>query len=133
MLCLISAASSVDANANTEPNRQPDSTVYESFENLFKALEQVKSSLSSNYQKMVSNDTDAMSNWFAYSHLLKPINRALMDNLFPVLLDQSDLEVSSDCMTTLFDFATAIDQQKSWAYRSKANFFYFITYIFSNT
>lgn len=101
------------SSASTPPS------VYDSFSVLLNSFQTFRESLSEQYREMVGNDTSALVNWIAYSNLLKPINSALLDSLFPTLTASPDLAISNACFLTLLDFAQAINQQQSWAYRSK--------------
>ena len=118
-------------NIPPDPQSGPSGTIsmYDSIDKLLETLKQTHSTISSTYTRLIQNETSPIGNWIAYSKMMKPINSAIMDSLFPTLSFNANLNLSTDCLLSLVDFAQAIDQQQTWAYRSKFFVFYnFVSY-----
>ncbi|KAJ6223430.1 hypothetical protein RDWZM_001975 [Blomia tropicalis] len=106
-------------NIPPDPQSGPSGTIsmYDSIDKLLETLKQTHSTISSTYTRLIQNETSPIGNWIAYSKMMKPINSAIMDSLFPTLSFNANLNLSTDCLLSLVDFAQAIDQQQTWAYR----------------
>lgn len=111
-------------------------TIYDTVNELENDLVLVGKIFANEYWNLTKNDDTLLSNWKAYSQILKQVNNALFDIIVQTIMETDLMEKIDDkCKQSLIEFFLGLVQQESWAYKSKIiafienNYLVFVHYL----
>lgn len=95
-------------------------TIYDTVNELEDNFKQIGKIFANEYWNLTKNDDTILSNWKAYSEILKQVNNALFDIITETIMETDLIQkIDDNCEKSLMEFFLGLVQQESWAYKSK--------------